>query len=407
MTKERIHSKKIVVDLDYVMPDTVFVHPIFSIQGEKLLNEREILTGLKIKSIREKYGSKVYYSLSDDEAGIIPDYLITRAFSQTKGVMDDILHNERLTKDDYKKSEDLIEEIIEQLDSREIKVINLLKDIKSFDNYLYHHSLNVGLLSALLVKKRRKYSSNEVKNVGLGAYLSDLGKIKLEKNVLNKPERLSDEELMEVKLHPQYGYNIVKSIDDISPVVLQTILFHHERFDDEGYYNLPYESLPPSPKVVAICDTYDALTSPRPFRQSYSPSEAMKLIVNSIDTKFDRQLVSDFINSMGFNLNNSQSFYKKGDFCILTTNEIAIITELGNKDLLKPKVIVFAKYVKSGQKMSINYYNHPIEVDLVMDLNRNLSNIVVNQKLIDAIRARLVEKRTLVDYLFTTLPEDF
>lgn len=407
MTKERVHSKKVVVDLDYVMPDTVFVHPIFSIQGEKLLNEREILTGLKIKSIREKHGSKVYYSLPDDEAGIIPDHLVTRAFGQTKGVMDDILRNDRLTKDNYKKSEELVEEIIEELGSREVKVINLLKDMKSFDNYLYHHSLNVGLLSALLIKKRRKYSSNEVKNVVLGAYLSDLGKIKLEKNVLNKPERLNDEELMEVKLHPQYGYNIVKAIEDISPVVLQTILFHHERFDDEGYYNLPYESLPPSPKVVAICDTYDALTSPRPFRQSYSPSEAMKLIVNSIDTKFDRQLVSDFINSMGFNLNNSQSFYKKGDFCILTTNEIAIITELGNKDLLKPKVMVFAKYVRSGQKMSINYYNHPIEVDLVMDLNRNLSNIVVNQKLIDAIRGRLIEKRTLVDYLFTTLPEDF
>jgi TfoX/Sxy family transcriptional regulator of competence genes len=110
---------------------------------------------------------------------------------------------------------------------------------------------------------------------------------------------------------------------------------------------------------------------------------------------------------MGFHLNNSQSFYKKGDFCILNTNEIAIIIDLGSQDLLKPRVMVFAKYVKSGQKVTINYYNHPIEVDLIKDLNRNLSNIVVNQKLIDAIRARLIEKRSLVDYLFTTLPEDF
>jgi hypothetical protein len=133
----------------------------------------------------------------------------------------------------------------------------------------------------------------------------------------------------------------------------------------------------------------------------------MKLIVNSIDTRFDRQLVSDFINSMGFNLNNFQSFYRKGDFCILNTNEIAIITDLGSRDLLKPKVMVFSKYVKTGPKVAINYYNHPIEVDLMKDLNRNLSNIVVNQKFIDAIRTRLIEKRSLVDYLFTTLPEDF
>lgn len=406
MTRERIHSKKIVVDLDYLMPDTVFVYPLFSIHGEKLLDERETLTGLKIKSIREKYGNRVYYSLPGDEAGIIPDFLITRAFSQTKMVMDGILRNDRFNKDDYKKSEELVEEIIEQLDHREIKVINLLKDMKSYDNYLYYHSLNVGFLTAILIKKWRKYSISEAKNVVLGAYLSDLGKIKIEKNILYKPDKLNEKELIEVKLHPQHGYNIVKSLEGISPVVLQTILFHHERYDDEGYYNLPYETLPSSPKVVAICDTYDALTSPRPFRQSYSPAEAMKLIVNSIDTKFDRQLVSDFINSMGSHLNHSQSFYKKGDFCILTTNEIAIVTDLGNKDLLKPKVMVFAKYVKTGQTVSINYYKHPIEVDLLMDLNRSLSNIIVSVKLIEAIRARLIEKRTLVDYLFTTIPVD-
>ncbi len=407
MARERLHTKKVLVDLDYVMPDTVFIHPIFSIQGEKLLNEREILTGLKIKSIREKHGCKIYYSVPGDEAGLIPDTLVTRAFNQTKVVMDDILRKDTLSKDAYLKSEDLVEEIIDQLNSSELKVINLLKDMKTYDNYLYYHSLNVGLLSAVLIKKRRKYSANDVKNVVLGAYLSDLGKIKLEKGILDKPEKLNEQELLEVKLHPQHGYNIVKSLEGVSPVVLQTILFHHERYDDEGYYGLPYETLPTSPKVVAICDTYDALTSPRPFRQQYSPAEAMKHIVNSVDTKFDRQLVTDFINALGFSLNNSQSFYKKGDFCILSTGEIAVITELGNKDLLKPRVMVFAKYAKNGPKVSMNFYNHPIELDLVMDMNRNLANIMVNEKLVEAIRAKLIEKRMLVDYLFTTLPDNF
>lgn len=398
---EQTNSRNVVVDLDYVMPDTVFINPVYSMHGEKLLNEKEILTALKIKLIRERYGNKVFFYLPDKEAGIVSDSLIKRAFNQTKTLIDDILYYEKLSVDSYKKSEELVEEIIEQLNPGELHIVNLLKDMKTYDNYLYYHSLNVGFLSALLLKKRKKYSCNDMKNVVLGAYLSDLGKIKLEKTMLNKPGRLTEEQLTEVKLHPQHGYNIVKTLENINPVVLQTILFHHERFDDEGYYNLPYETLPLPPKVVAICDAYDALTSIRPFRGAYTPADAMKIIFNSSESIFERSIVSDFLNSMCFYLNNSQSFYRKGDFCILNTNEIAIITELSKRDILKPRVMVFAKYSKSGEKVSMNFYNNPIEVDLMIDMNRSLASFVTNKKLISGITLKLMEKRLLTDYLIS------
>ncbi len=211
---------------------------------------------------------------------------------------------------------------------------------------------------------------------------------------------------MKMQLHPQLGYNIVKSLDGINPIVLQTILFHHEQFDDDGYYNLPYDSLPSSPKIVSICDMYDALTSPRPFRQPYSPAEAMKIILSATNKKFDRELVSDFLNGMGPILNNSQTFYRKGDLCILNTNEVSLISDISKLDVLKPKVMVFARYDYSGSKATIRFYENPIEVDLTKDLHRKLDSIIMHQKLIEALRKKLIEKKSLLDYLYVSLPDD-
>lgn len=405
MNSDSVNRRKVEIDLDYIMPDTSFIYPLYSSDGEKLLNEREILTTGKIKSIREKYGNKVYYAPTEKDKGIIPSYVYDKALNQTKNVLDDIIITSKFTRETYRKSEQIIDEILSELNSREITAINLLKNMKSYDEYLYFHSINVGLLSALLVKKRKKYKGDEIKSVVLGAYLSDLGKIKINKSLLYKPDKLNDEEQLEMKLHPQMGYNIIKSLEGIDPIVLQTILFHHERFDDEGYYNLPYESLPTSPKIVSICDMYDALTTPKPYRQAYSPSEAIKLIVNSVDKQFDREIVSDFVNLMGTLLNNSQAFYRKGDFCILNTGEISLVSEINPRDMMKPKMMVFAKFEESGVKASLRFYQHPIEVDLVKDMNRKLSTIIMHQKLIDAIRNKLKEKRMLVDYLYMTIPD--
>ena len=405
MTKNGTIKKRVVIDLDFIMPDTTFIYPIYSSEGEKLLNEREILTAEKIKLIREKCGNKVYYSPSEMESGLMSDYVYTRTFNRTKEVMDAVLHTDKFTRDGYNKSQELVKEIIVELNKKEITAINLLKDVKGFDEYLYYHSINVGLLTAIMIKGKRKFTQDEVKNIVLGAYLSDLGKVKLDKTLLDKPEKLDDDELMKMHLHPQIGYNIVKALEDISPVVLQTILFHHEQFNDEGYYSLPYDSLPSSPKIVSICDMYDALTSPRPFRQPYTPSDAMKLILNTTDKKFDRELVSDFLNSMGSLLNNSQYFYRKGDFCILNTNEVCLVSDISKTDIIKPKVMIFARYDNSGEKATIRFYENPIEVDLIKDGHRKMESIIMHKKLIEALREKLIEKKTLIDYLYVFIPD--
>lgn len=401
------NSQKVSIDLDYITADTSFVYPLYSEDGKKLLDEREVLSAAKIRYIRGVYGSKVYYYIPGGSDGLVSGRIYHKAWNHTKKVLDEILSTEKFTPDAYKRTEEIINDIIEELKSKEMSILTLIKDMRSFDEYLYNHSINVGMLTALLAQKKRLYHGPEFRKVVIGAYLSDVGKMKLEKEVFNKPDKLTEEELIRMRLHPQDGYNMLKGIDQVDPVVLQTILFHHERFDDEGYYGLPYDSLPSSPKIVSICDMYDALTSPRPFRQAYTPSGALKIITGTIDKKYDRQLVTDFVNMAGSVLNNSQSFYRRGDFCQLNTGEVSVVSEIGTWDILKPKVIVFARFENIENRSTLRFFNNPIEVDLAKDMNRKMDGIMMHPKIIEAVKMKLKDKKMLLDYLYTSNTNEF
>ena len=406
MTTASENRKKIVINLDYIMPNRLFVYPIYSFDGEKLLNANEILTAQKIKIITEKYGSKVYYFSSDDVSTPKFNNLYNSFVAKIRKIFDNILQTRIITDDDYKNSEEIILSLIRALENKEIIAADFLKGIENFDDYIFYHSVNACLLTAMVLKWKRRYTQDSSKNIVLGAFFSDFGMLKLDKQILDKPDKLSKDELLKIHSHPQIGYNILKTINSVNPIVLQTILFHHEQFNDEGYYGLPYESLPSPPKIVAICSMYDALTSPRPYRQAYSSSTAMKLIVNSINGKFDYNFVSDFINSIGLILNNSQLFYRKGDFCILNTHEVCLISEAPIGDYLRPRVIIFARYDYSEESIKTKFYDHPVEIDLSMDLNRRINSFIVRRELIDVLCNKLMDRKTLVDYIYVSPPEE-
>ncbi|MCL2154594.1 MAG: hypothetical protein FWH53_02895 [Leptospirales bacterium] len=406
MTTASENRKRIVINLDYIMPNRLFVYPIYSFDGEKLLDVNEILTAQKIKTIVEKYGNKVYYFSSDDVSTPEFNNLYTSFVKKTQNMFGNILQDGTITDDDYRNSEEIVLSLIRDLEHKEIIAAEFLKGIENFDDYIFYHSVNVCLLTVMVLKWKKKYTQDIIKNIVLGAFYSDFGMLKLNKKILDKPDKLSKDEFLEIRSHPQIGYNIFKNINNINPIVLQTILFHHEQFDDEGYYSLPYETLPFPSKIVSICSMYDALTSPRPYREAYSSSTAMKLIVNSINGKFDYNLVSDFINSVGLILNNLQLFYRKGDFCILNTHEICLISEAPIGDYLRPRVIVFARYDYSEKNIKTKFYDHPVEIDLSKDLNRRINSLVVRRELIDALRNKLTDRKTLTDYLYVSPSEE-
>ncbi len=384
---------KLKINVDYLRPGSSIVYPLYSKEGENIADKRVVLTKGRIDEIKKKYGNVVYYTIEDD--AVISQKHLDNALDASMGIMQEISRTEKLTKTAFNEAEKVVEDIVSDLDNAEIQAIHLLKELKSYEEYLHQHSVNVGILSAIFAKITGKFTKEDIKFLTLGAYLLDIGSMKIEKHLLKKQGKFNKIDRFKMRRHPQLGYEILKNISGISTIVLQIILFHHERFNNKGYYQLPYDILPPSPKIVGICDMYDSLTTTRPFRDALNPTEALKFLVNSIDFFFNYNLISDFVNLVGPMLSNTQSFYARNDFCALNTKELGVILDFGSTDILKPKILVFCRFHTNKNRMSVQFYESPIETDLSKDQKRFMTKIINNKQHIETLKSKLIEKNFL------------
>jgi HD-GYP domain-containing protein (c-di-GMP phosphodiesterase class II) len=124
--------------------------------------------------------------------------------------------------------------------------------------------------------------------------LHDVGKIGIHDSTLNKPGKLTDDEYNEIKLHTLIGAQIVKDISFLEPVI-PYVLEHHERFDGKGYpRGVAGENISIKGRLLAVADTFDAMTSDRPYRKALEPEDAVKEILRNGGTQFDPEVVRAF-----------------------------------------------------------------------------------------------------------------
>ena len=132
----------------------------------------------------------------------------------------------------------------------------------------------------------------ELKTVGL---LHDIGKIAIEENILNKPGKLTEEEWEEIKRHPEIGYRILSTVNDMSEMA-EYVLAHHERWDGMGYpKGLKGEEIPLQSRIIAIADAYDAMTSERSYRNALPEEVAIEELKINAGIQFDPELIRVFI----------------------------------------------------------------------------------------------------------------
>jgi response regulator RpfG family c-di-GMP phosphodiesterase len=133
--------------------------------------------------------------------------------------------------------------------------------------------------------------------MGRGALLHDVGKIGIRDSILLKPGKLSSEEWVEMKKHPQIGYDILRSIEFLSPAA-EIVLCHQERWDGKGYPNgLAGLDIPLGARIFAVVDTLDAMTSDRPYRKAQSFETAVNEIRSCSGTQFDPRIVDAFLST--------------------------------------------------------------------------------------------------------------
>lgn len=169
-------------------------------------------------------------------------------------------------------------------------VRSLVSAVDAKDPYTCGHSERVGLFAQSL-GRQLGLDPAERRRLYLAGLLHDVGKIAIRGETLRKPGRLSDEEFSEIKRHPECGWAIVHELDTLQHVV-GAVIHHHERFDGAGYPDgLAGEAIPLAARILAVADTYDALTSDRPYRKGMPQEKAEAILQSGSGSQWDSRII--------------------------------------------------------------------------------------------------------------------
>jgi putative nucleotidyltransferase with HDIG domain len=232
---------------------------------------------------------------------------------------------------------DEIRKITKQLKENMSDINALINDIVlhgSGADSIYRHSVNVALLSNLL-GRWIGLPENKINLLTYSALLHDIGKIKIDPNILNSKTSLSEKDYITVKSHPLTGYNIVKEINFLDSSVAQGILLHHERLDGSGYpFRLKNDAISLFGKIIAIADVFDDINSNRSYRKKSLPFESLQIIRSESFGKLDYKYADIFLHHI-FN-------YYLGKDVVLNNNKTAqIIQRFRHYRICFVKIILF------------------------------------------------------------------
>nr|WP_106779345.1 HD-GYP domain-containing protein [Lysinibacillus timonensis] len=172
----------------------------------------------------------------------------------------------------------------------------LANALDSRDRYTMHHSENVAKYAVQIAKKLNISKSN-CEIIHKGALLHDIGKIGIPEHILLKSGKLTEDEYEIIKTHPTLGYNMIKHIERFhTNGVLDIVLYHHERYDGKGYPSgLKGDQIPLFARIVAIADTFDAMTTKRIYRDELELKYVLNEIRKNKGTQFDPEIVDVFL----------------------------------------------------------------------------------------------------------------
>ncbi|MDD3363928.1 MAG: HD-GYP domain-containing protein [Syntrophomonas sp.] len=244
-----------------------------------------------------------------------------------------------------------------------------LDDIRSHDDYLLLHSLNVAILS-MMTGLTLGYNEGNLIDLGLGALLHDIGMIMIDPHILNKAGGLTPDESEEVRKHPEIGFNILRTFREIPTRVTHIAYQHHEKVDGTGYpRQLDRKTILEYAQITAVADTFDAVVADRPFRKGYSTTDGMIILRKLVNTFFDPEIVEAFATNI--------AMYPVGSLISLNTGHIALVTSATKINSSRPRVNVVC-----DSNFNLIYPNFEIdlqktnEVSIVKRLNNEETDMI-------------------------------
>jgi len=257
---------------------------------------------------------------------------IKKTYNQTHRYIIQVLKDVRIGNNiDVDSAKSIAADITDSILQNENALV-LLSQLKQHDEYTIRHSINVCIL-ALLFAKYIGLEKGQLRDLGVGALLHDIGKMSLPKSILNKPGPLTESEFKKVQQHPECGYLILEHYHALPTAALEAVRSHHERIDGSGYpHGLLEKQISLFPLIVSIVDVYDAITTNRSYHSGISPHEALKLMYENEMGAYPKTLMDTFIQCL--------SIFPIGSIVQLDNDEIGIVVTVNRNKHLFPIVLL-------------------------------------------------------------------
>lgn len=191
----------------------------------------------------------------------------------------------------------LLYHLVDTLKDRSLEITEtLIGVIEARDPNLNGHSRNVQMLSMCLYRHLPASMKEGISPVSFeyAALLHDVGKLGVPESILNKPGKLEPEEWDVMKQHPKIAMDLLRSLPSFDEIK-DWILYHHERMDGKGYYGMPGDDMPMAARIIAVCDTYSAITMRRSYKDKRTHEEAMEIIKEVAGSQLDPDIATVFM----------------------------------------------------------------------------------------------------------------
>jgi putative nucleotidyltransferase with HDIG domain len=254
------------------------------------------------------------------------------AVSYTRGIINSLKSGEKVN---LKKAKRVVETMVDQIIEEEQLLLGMTA-IKDYDEYTYHHSVNVSILS-IAVGQRLGLNRKMLTELGMVALFHDIGKMEIPYEVLNKPTNFNEEEWKIIRKHPVWGVKALlklKKLDDLTIKSVVVTFEHHIHYDFSGYPKVKHHvELDFLSRIVCLADQYDAMTSSRVYsRVPMSPDKALSIMLERSGSQLDPLLFKFFINMIGV--------FPIGTLVMLNTKELGLVYESNQLFASRPRVMI-------------------------------------------------------------------
>jgi HD-GYP domain-containing protein (c-di-GMP phosphodiesterase class II) len=355
------------VPLECVKTNTIIGKTLYDSEGRILAKSGLVLTQPIISKMKDIQIPAIYiideYS-SEEIDDIIKPELRQEAISTIKESFSNI--NRITVADKFSKKDEkyfnniqnMAENLIENILNNKNVLLSLV-DIRSMNNYLYSHSVNVAVIS-LVLGIALKLPKRQLQYLCIGALLHDVGETFIHNEILMKDSELGLEELLILQQHPTLGYRYLSDAYNLSSHSKMIVLQHHERPDGLGYPDkLTNDKINNLSKIVSIADAYDTLSSGRPNKKAMFPSDVLEYLMSNAGRMFDYDMVNTFCKIV--------IPFSKGTLVELSNADVAVVQETLPNFPLRPIV----KIIKSSNDNIINK-----EINLIDETSIVITKVV-------------------------------